>query len=220
MLNRGEIFQKTVEMADVYFNSDHELSLRRLNSDLTEFLRGAGPDGLQHLGIDAFEIAARQLIRELDKNRRPRITQEQAEFFQDECWVPVGNRIRVKMGMATREDVLSVTSMTLSLHEKRCVSVNRERHYYETVLDLFSPELQTLGAIHATYPNVEQMNDPYKTAEWFALRDTVLREANYVCSVCGGKGETAHHTTYVYGIICDKKHLLPVCWPCHKSIHV
>jgi hypothetical protein len=61
------------------------------------------------------------------------------------------------------------------------------------------------------------MNEEYKSKEWITLKDQVI--ANKKCIMCGAPAETAHHLTYVFGLICDKKYLIPVCWPCHNEVH-
>jgi 5-methylcytosine-specific restriction endonuclease McrA len=57
----------------------------------------------------------------------------------------------------------------------------------------------------------------YESAE--SLRDEVLLAANHICADCGGSAETAHHTTYRYGVICPPDCLVALCWDCHRRRH-
>jgi hypothetical protein len=59
----------------------------------------------------------------------------------------------------------------------------------------------------------------YKSRDWKALVYLVIKKAGGKCYMCGGKAETAHHLTYKYGIICDPKYLMAICWPCHNNLY-
>jgi hypothetical protein len=65
------------------------------------------------------------------------------------------------------------------------------------------------------------MREEYKSEEWIKLRDQAVAEAyNGKCQMCKeNPAQTAHHLTYEYGVICDKKYLIPICWDCHNDLH-
>ena len=63
--------------------------------------------------------------------------------------------------------------------------------------------------------------EKYLREDWIRLRDEVLEEADHKCVECGNKATTVHHKSYSAkgGLICDKKHLQALWWPCHESKH-
>jgi len=66
---------------------------------------------------------------------------------------------------------------------------------------------------------MEEVKREYYTSEWYFLKEAVLWRDGYTCRVCGGVAETAHHVSYVYGIICPMGLLVAVCWRCHGRLH-
>ena len=76
---------------------------------------------------------------------------------------------------------------------------------------------QAFNRVSKDWP--EDKEDVWKSFEWEELREEVLYDAGYVCAECGSRATTVHHRTYAEGIICDKKHLVALCWNCHRYHH-
>ena len=78
----------------------------------------------------------------------------------------------------------------------------------------------------------------YKTPEWIALKEQVLRDNHYECTICKSRGkitrydmkkdgsrkliQTVHHVKYVKDhpeLALTRSNLIPVCKACHNKIH-
>lgn len=65
----------------------------------------------------------------------------------------------------------------------------------------------------------ENNGNIYHTIDWFILQETVLDRDEHRCRVCGRRALVAHHLTYAFGILCNPRWLISLCWRCHFHIH-
>jgi hypothetical protein len=60
----------------------------------------------------------------------------------------------------------------------------------------------------------------YETERWRRLRESRLRNSDYICQKCGGTAHTAHHTDYRWiNTRYEYYYLVALCWPCHLKLH-
>jgi uncharacterized protein YlaI len=59
----------------------------------------------------------------------------------------------------------------------------------------------------------------YASIDWFILRESVLEKYKWRCIVCGRYASIAHHLTYNYGVLCNRKWLIALCYKCHRKVH-
>ncbi|MBK5254333.1 MAG: HNH endonuclease [Peptostreptococcaceae bacterium] len=81
------------------------------------------------------------------------------------------------------------------------------------------------GYIESLKPN--ELWKFYKSKEWLALKELVLREHHYECQECKKRGkitkaDTVHHIKHVRDhpeLALTKSNLEPVCKACHNKLH-
>lgn len=66
---------------------------------------------------------------------------------------------------------------------------------------------------------VDGNGNVYETVDWIILRETVLDRDGHKCYVCGCRATVAHHLTYAYGVLCNPRWLISLCWNCHVKIY-
>ena len=72
-------------------------------------------------------------------------------------------------------------------------------------------------SVHDTWE--EQSRAVYASFDWWYLQEEVLEKADWICTICAMLATVAHHKTYRYGILCEKRYLLAVCRVCHLMLH-
>jgi hypothetical protein len=137
------VWRKAEELIDHYTQSNGHVDLLSAEADLELFL-------LSRPELMDPRMVAQRYIEKIDRSRKvsPRGTQSKFSF-EPEAWLTVGERERVQMSLATREDVIAHIAMVSENHAGVTQAYAMEMAYWNSRLQAWGKKHKTLGAVEA-----------------------------------------------------------------------
>jgi hypothetical protein len=139
-----EVHAEIDRLYDLHSDDRRHIDLTGVEVDLTTFL-GAHPELMNLRSV------AHALVDQHDRARRPKVSKDgasvQESLFRDDAIIPVGERERVRMGDAGREEVLAWLQIEVEEHSQHTAS-------HLTKITFINESLRRLGVGQMTLRDV------------------------------------------------------------------
>lgn len=147
MFNKGEIFRKIEFLAEENSNEKTgRFDLHAVQEQLAVFLDE------HRIDIDVVRLAV-DYVNEFDRKQRPKGTKSAQgifNFYDENAWIPTGNKERVIMKMATRLDVVAWAQIEISEYAASAKAHANKMEYINSRLTAWSKNCRTLGQLETT----------------------------------------------------------------------